>query len=59
MTHARPYTAHIKVQITVPEQETEKVSKKTLSIKKKIENLLKKENLDIYDVIIENIQQSR
>ncbi len=59
MTHARPYTAHIKVQITVPEQEPEKVSEKTLSIKKKIENLLKKENLDIYDVIIENIQQSR
>jgi len=59
MTHARPYTAHIKVQITIPEQEPEKVSEKTLSIKKKIENLLKKENLDIYDVIIENIQQSR
>ena len=59
MTHARPYTAHIKVQFTVPEQEPEKVSEKTLAIKKKIENLLKKENLDIYDVIIENIQQSR
>lgn len=59
MTHARPYTAHIKVQITVPEQEPGKVSEKTLAIKKKIEGLLKKEKLDLYDVIIENIQQSR
>ncbi len=59
MTHARPYTAYIKVQITVPEQGAEKVSEKALDIKKKIEGLLKKEQLELYEVIIENIQQSR
>ncbi len=59
MTHPRPYTAYIKVQITVPEQEPEKVTEKALNIKKKIENLLKKEDFELYEVIIENIQQSR
>jgi len=59
MTHPRPYTAYIKVQITVPEQEPGKVSEKALAIKKKIEGMLKKEDLELYEVIIENIQQSR
>jgi hypothetical protein len=59
MTHARPYTAHIKVQITVPDQEPGKVSEKALAIKKKIEGVLKKEDLELYEVIIDNIQQSR
>lgn len=59
MTHVRPYTAHIKVLLTLPEQEPGKVSEKTLAIKKKIESLLKKENLELFDVVIENIQQSR
>ena len=59
MTHARPYTAYLKIQVTIPEQEAEKVSEKVLAIKKKIEGLLKKEDLELYDVVIENIQQSR
>ena len=59
MTHARPYTAYIKIQITLPDQEPAKVSEKALSIKKKIEGVLKKEGLELYEVIIENIQQSR
>ena len=59
MTHPRPYTAYIKVQITVPDQEPGKVSEKALVIKEKIEGLLKKEKLELYEVVIENIQQSR
>ena len=59
MTHQRPYTAYIKVQVTVPDQEPGKVSEKAVEIKKKIEAMLKKEKLELYDVIIENIQQSR
>jgi hypothetical protein len=59
MTHPRPYTVYIKVQITVPEQEPEKVTEKALNTKKKIENLLKKEDFELFEVIIENIQQSR
>lgn len=59
MTHPRPFTAYIKVQITVPEQDPGQVSQKMLVIKDKIEDLLKKEKLELYDVIIENIQQSR
>jgi hypothetical protein len=59
MTHKRPYTAYIKVQVTVPDQEPGKVSEKALEIKTKIEDMLKKEKLELYDVVIENIQQSR
>lgn len=59
MTHARPYTAYIKVQVTLPEQEAGKVSEKALAIKSKIEGLLKNEGLELYEVVIENIQQSR
>ena len=59
MTHARPYTAYIKVQVTVSEQEAGRVSEKALAIKSKIEGLLKNEGLELYDVVIENIQQSR
>jgi hypothetical protein len=59
MTHARPNTAYFKVQITFPDEEQSKSTEKVLSIKKKIEALLKKEKLELYEVVLESIQKSR
>lgn len=59
MTHARPNTAYIKVQITFSDEEQSKSLDKALAIKNKIEGLLKKEKLEIYEVVLESVQKSR
>jgi uncharacterized Fe-S cluster-containing radical SAM superfamily protein len=59
MTHARPNTAYIKVQITFSDEEQSKSLDKALAIKYKIEGLLKKEKLEIYEVVLESVQKSR
>ena len=59
MTHARLNTAHIKVQVTFPDEEQSKSMEKALAIKKKIESLLKKEKLEFYEVVLESVQKSR
>ena len=59
MTHARLNMAHIKVQVTFPDEEQSKSMEKALAIKKKIETLLKKEKLELYEVVLESVQKSR
>jgi hypothetical protein len=59
MTHARPNSAYFKVQVTFTEGELSKATEKALEIKKKIESLLKKEKLDLFEVVLESVQQSR
>jgi hypothetical protein len=59
MPHARLNTAHIKVQVTFPDEEQSKSMEKALAIKKKIEDLLKKQKLDLYEVVLESVQKSR
>ncbi|MBN1376371.1 MAG: hypothetical protein JXA01_09470 [Dehalococcoidia bacterium] len=59
MTHARPNTAYFKVQITLAEEEQSKATEKALEIKKKIDALLKKEKLELYEVVLESVQKSR
>ena len=59
MTHARLNTVHIKVQVTFPDEEQSKSMEKALAIKKKIETLLKKEKLELYEVVLESVQKSR
>ncbi len=59
MTHARLNTAHIKVQVTFPDEEQSKSMEKALAIKKKVESLLKKEKLEFYEVVLESVQKSR
>jgi hypothetical protein len=59
MPHARINTAHMKVQVTFPDEEQSKSMEKALAIKKKIEDLLKKEKLDLYEVVLESVQKSR
>lgn len=59
MTHPRPNTAYFKVQITLPDEDTSRSTEKALAIKKKIEDLLKKEKLDLYEVVLDSIQKSR
>lgn len=59
MTHARLNTAHIKIQLTFPDEEQGKSMEKALEIKKKLEALLKKEKLELYEVVLESVQKSR
>ncbi|MFA5400827.1 MAG: hypothetical protein WC169_03695 [Dehalococcoidia bacterium] len=59
MPHARLNTAYLKVQATFPDEEQSKSMEKALAIKKKIEDLLKKEKLEIFEVVLETIQKSR
>jgi len=59
MTHARFNTAHIKIQATFPDEEQSKSMEKALAIKKKIEALLKKEKLELYEVVLDSVQKSR
>ncbi len=59
MTHARPNTAYIKVQITFSDEEQSKSLDKALAIKNKIEGMLKKEKLELYEVVLESVQKSR
>jgi len=59
MTHARPNSAYFKVQITLAEEETSKATEKALEIKKKVEALLKKEKLELFEVVLESVQKSR
>ena len=59
MPHARLNTAYIKVQVTFPDEEQSKSTEKALTIKKKIEDLLKKEKLYLYEVVLESVQKSR
>jgi hypothetical protein len=59
MPHERPNTAHIKVLMNFPDEEQSVSTKKALAIKKKIENLLKEEKLDNYEVVLESIQKTR
>ena len=59
MTHARPNTAYFKVQITLAEEDQSKATEQALAIKKKIETLLKKEKLDLYEVVMDSVQKSR
>ena len=59
MTHDRFNTAYIKVQVTFPDEEQSKSMEKALTIKKKIEDLLKKEKLYLYEVVLETVQKSR
>ena len=59
MTHARPNTAYFKVQITLADEDQSKATEQALAIKKKIETLLKKEKLDLYEVVLESVQKSR
>jgi hypothetical protein len=59
MPHARLNTAYIKVQVTFPDEEQSKSMEKALAIKKKIEDLLKKEKLYLYEVVLESVQKSR
>ncbi len=46
MTHARPNDVHIAVRITLPDEEPSKVANKSMDIKKKIEDMLKKRKLN-------------
>jgi hypothetical protein len=59
MPHARLNTAYIKIQITFPDEEQSRSMEKALTIKKKIEGLLKKEKLYLYEVVLETVQKSR
>ena len=59
MTHARPNTAYFKVQITIAEEDQSKATEQALVIKKKIEALLQKEKLDLYEVVMDSVQKSR
>jgi hypothetical protein len=59
MKHERPNTVYMEVRITLPDQEPSKVAARSLEIRDKIEGLLKKEKLDEYEVVLENIQKSR
>ena len=59
MAHPRPNTAYFKVQVTLPDEDTSVSTEKALAIKKKIEDLLKKEKPDYYEVVLESIQKSR
>ena len=59
MTHARPNTAYFKLQITLSEEDSSKATETALSIKKKIEALLNKEKLDLFEVVLESVQKSR
>ena len=59
MPHARLNTAYMKVQVTFPDEEQSISMEKALAIKKKIEGLLKKEKLYLYEVVLETIQKSR
>ena len=59
MTHARPNTAYLKVQVTFPDEEQSKSMDKALAIKKKIEALLKEQKLDLYEVVLESVQKTR
>jgi hypothetical protein len=59
MTHARPNTAYFKVQITIAEEDQSKATEHALVIKRKIEALLKKEKLDLYEVVLDSVQKSR
>ena len=59
MTHARPNTAYFKVQITLAEEDPSKATEQALAIKKKLETLLKKEKLDLCEVVLESVQKSR
>jgi len=59
MPHARLNTAYIKVQVTFPDEEQSKSMEKALAIKHKIEDLLKKDKLEFYEVVLETIQKSR
>ena len=59
MTHARFNTAHIKVQVTFPDEEQSKSMEKALANKKRIEALLKKEKLELYEVVLDSVQKSR
>ncbi len=59
MTHARPNDVHIAVRITLPDEEPSKVASKSLDIKKKIEDILKKEKVEYFEVVLESIQKSR
>lgn len=59
MTHARPNTAYFKLQITFAEEDTSIATEKALAIKKKLESLLKKEKLDLFEVVLESVQKSR
>jgi hypothetical protein len=59
MTHARPNTAYLKVQITIAEEDQSKATEQALVIKRKIEALLKKEKLDLYEVVLDSVQKSR
>jgi hypothetical protein len=49
----------MKVQVTFPDEEQGKSMEKALAIKKKIEDLLKKEKLELYEVVLETVQKSR
>ncbi|MCX5993492.1 MAG: hypothetical protein NT177_04650 [Chloroflexi bacterium] len=59
MPHARLNTAYMKVQVTFPDEEQSISMEKALAIKKKIEGLLKKEKLELYEVVLETVQKSR
>ena len=59
MTHARLNTVYMKVQVTFPDEEQSISMEKALAIKKKIESLLKKEKLELYEVVLESVQKSR
>ncbi|MGA2158414.1 MAG: hypothetical protein WB588_11750 [Dehalococcoidia bacterium] len=59
MTHARPNDVHIAVRITLPDEEPSKVANKSMDIKKKIEDMLKKEKVEYFEVVLESIQKSR
>ncbi len=59
MPHARLNTAYLKVQVTFPDEEQSKSMEKALTIKKKVEDLLKKEKLYLYEVVLETVQKSR
>jgi hypothetical protein len=59
MTHDRFNTAYIKVQLTFADEEQSKSMQKALAIKYKVEALLKKEKLELYEVVLESVQKSR
>jgi len=59
MPHSRFNTAYMKVQVTFPDEEQGVSMEKALVIKKKIEGLLKKEKLELYEVVLETVQKSR
>ena len=59
MTHARFNTAHIKIQLTFSDEEQSKSMEKALAIKKKVEAMLEKEKLELYEVVLDSVQKSR